>query len=75
MFKKISFKSSHHAYVGFLKHSKQHQQIAYETFTPSGPLAILPSPNHEKKISTFIYSTNINMNLNSLSNLIKAILN
>ncbi len=68
---KTYFKSRHHAYVGFLKHSKHHQQIAYETFTSNGPIAILPAPNHKKKISTFIYSTNITMNLNSLSNLIK----
>ena len=70
--KKTYFKSRHHAYVGFLKHTKHHQQTAHETFTPKGPLAILPSPNSEKKISTFIYSTDIKMNLNSLSNLIKS---
>ena len=69
--KKTYFKSRDHAYVGFLKHSRQHQQIAYEIFTSNGPLAILPSPNYEKKMSTFIYSTNIRMNLNSLSKLIK----
>ena len=69
--KKTKFNSNHHAYVGFFEHSKHHQQIAYEFFTSNGPLAVLPSPNLEKKISTFIYSTSKEMNLSGLSNLIK----
>ena len=69
--KKTNFNSNHHAYVGFLKHTKYHEQIAYEIFTSDGPLAILPSPNLEKKISTFIFSTHKKMSLNSLSVLIK----
>lgn len=69
--KKTNFISNHHAYVGFLIHTKYHQQTAYEIFTANGPLAILPSPNHDKKISTFIYSTNKKISLNSLSILIK----
>ena len=69
--KKSSFYSSHHAYVGFFSHSKNHNQIAYEIFTTDGPLAVLPSPSKQKKSSTFIYSTKNKMNAKSLSKLIK----
>ena len=38
--KKNTFDSGHKAYVGFFKHQKNHNQIAYEIFTTSGPLAV-----------------------------------
>lgn len=57
LYKKINFESSHRSHVGFIGHQKNHQQIAYEIFTPNGPLALLPSPDSKKKSSTFIYSS------------------
>ena len=68
--KKI-FDFGHKAYVGFFKHQKVHNQIAYEIFTPSGPLAVLPSPSRQKKSSTFIFSTKNKMSLSNLSAMIK----
>ena len=68
--KKSYFYSKHHAYVGFFTHQKKHNQIAYEVFTPRGPLAVLPSPSLRKKSSTFIFSTQNEMSFDSLSNLI-----
>ena len=68
---KTKFKSLHQAYVGFFDHQKNHNQIAYEIFTPNGPLAVLPSPSTYKKSSTFIYSTKDEMNFKSLSKIIK----
>ena len=70
IFNKSYFNSKHHAYVGFFNHQKKHNQIAYEVFTPNGPLAVLPSPSLQKKSSTFIYSTQHEMSSESLSNLI-----
>ena len=55
--KKKQFKVTHKAYVGFFKHEIEHSQTAYETFTASGPLAVLPCPHKNKKFSTFIFST------------------
>ena len=55
--KKSQFKVTHKAYVGFFKHEIEHSQTAYETFTSAGPLAVLPCPHKNKKLSTFIYST------------------
>ena len=69
--KKNIFDFGHKAYVGFFKHQKDHNQIAYEIFTPSGPLAVLPSPSRQKKSSTFIFSTKNKMSLSNLSNMIK----
>ena len=69
--KKTKIKSIHQAYVGFFDHQKNHNQTAYEIFTPNGPLAVLPSPSINKKSSTFIYSTKDKMNFNSLSKIIK----
>ena len=69
--KKNFFGSNHQAYVGFFNHQKNHNQTAYEIFTPKGPLAVLPSPSKQKKSSTFIFSTKKNMSFNNLSNLIK----
>ncbi|MDA8695211.1 FAD-dependent monooxygenase [Alphaproteobacteria bacterium] len=68
--KKNYFYSHHHAYVGFFNHQKNHNQTAYEIFTPRGPLAVLPSPSLQKKSSTFIYSTKSAMKYNSLVKLI-----
>ena len=70
-FKKNIFESGHKAYVGFFKHQKNHNQIAYEIFTTSGPLAVLPSPSKRKNSSTFIFSTKNKMNFNNLSAMIK----
>ena len=55
---KYTFEKNYKSYVGFFKHTKYHNQTAYEVFTPHGPLAILPSPHKSKKVSTFIYSSN-----------------
>ena len=68
--KKNYFHSQHQAYVGFFHHQKIHNQTAYEVFTPSGPLAVLPSPSIQKKSSTFIYSTVRAMSFDSLVKLI-----
>ena len=70
-FKKSTFDFGHKAYVGFFKHQKNHNQIAYEIFTKSGPLAVLPSPSIQKKSSTFIFSTKNTMSFSSLSAMIK----
>ena len=69
-FKKNTFDLGHKAYVGFFKHQKDHNQTAYEIFTPSGPLAVLPSPSRQKKSSTFIYSTKHKTNFSNLSSMI-----
>ena len=55
------FVSNHRSYVGFFNHSKIHNNIAYEIFTKEGPLAVLPSPKSNKKLSTFIFSTKMNL--------------
>ena len=68
---KTSFQTNHHAYVGFFNHTKMHNQIAYEIFTTKGPLAVLPSPNKNKRYSTFIYSTQDQMSMLDLTKLIK----
>ena len=68
--KKNYFNSQHQAYVGFFNHQKNHNQTAYEVFTPNGPLAVLPSPSPLKKSSTFIYSTKNEMSFHSLTRLI-----
>ena len=69
--KKNTFDFGHKAYVGFFKHQKDHNQTAYEIFTPSGPLAVLPSPDRQKKSSTFIFSTKNKMSLSNLSTMVK----
>ncbi len=68
---KKSFDQGHFSFVGFFKHSKNHNNFAYEIFTKTGPLAVLPAPHKNKLYSTFIYSTKINLNLSELKNLIK----
>ena len=55
---KHTFIKNDKSYVGFFKHTQNHNQTAYEIFTTNGPLAILPAPNKSKKFSTFIYSSN-----------------
>ncbi len=69
--KKISFPSSHKSYVGFFDHSIIHKQTAYETFTPDGPIAVLPAPSKFKKTSTFIYSTQSQPSKNDIQKLIQ----
>ena len=69
--KSIIFDQQHFSYVGFFKHSKVHNNIAYEFFTNHGPLAVLPSPAVNKKKSTFIYSSKNKINKIELKKLIK----
>jgi hypothetical protein len=57
--------------VGFFKHSKNHNNFAYEVFTNTGPLAVLPAPHKDKLFSTFIYSSKIKISHNDLKNLIR----
>ena len=66
----IILNNSHHSYVGFFKHSKDHNNTAYEFFTNEGPLAILPAPSINKKKSTFIYSSKEKINKTKLHKLI-----
>ena len=69
--KKFSFPSLHKSYVGFFDHSITHNQTAYETFTPDGPIAVLPAPSKYKKTSTFIYSTKCQVSNIDIQKLIK----
>ena len=69
--KKFSFRSNHNSFVGFFNHTKQHNNVAYEHFTNQGPLAVLPAPKKEKKLSTFIFSTKEKMNIKKIEILIK----
>ena len=73
--KKRIFKSEHQSYVGFFNHSSNHHNRAYEFFTKSGPLAVLPAPGQNKKLSTFIYSSKINVKETELRNIIKKYFN
>ena len=68
---KTTFNQGHHSHVGFFKHSKKHNNYAYEVFTKTGPLAVLPAPNKNKLFSTFIYSSKIKISHSDLKNLIK----
>ena len=68
---KYNFDNDHKSYVGFLNHTLNHDNTAYEFFTKKGPLAVLPAPERNKKFSTFIFSTKKNMNLNQLDILLK----
>ncbi len=38
--------------LGVVKLSQAHEEVAYERFTPSGPLALLPRPNNQ---ASFVY--------------------
>ena len=68
---KKSFNQDHQSFVGFFNHSKNHNNFAYEVFTKSGPLAVLPVPHNDKYFSTFIYSSKIKASNNDLKNLIR----
>ena len=68
---KKSFNQGHKSFVGFFKHSKNHNNFAYEVFTNTGPLAVLPAPHKDKLFSTFIYSSKINISNNDLKNLMR----
>tara|TARA_B100000989_G_C19528102_1_gene468040 strand:+ start:33 stop:1154 length:1122 start_codon:yes stop_codon:yes gene_type:complete len=69
--KSIVFDQKHRSYVGFFKHSKEHDNTAYEFFTNDGPLAVLPSPSLSKKKSTFIFSSKEETNKTQLQKLIR----
>ena len=71
LIKKYSLANTHQAFVGFFKHTHNHNQFAYEIFTPNGPLAVLPSPDINNKTSTFIYSTKDDLSSASINNIIK----
>lgn len=71
LIKKTSFQNKEKSFVGFFKHQNNHIQTAYEIFTVNGPLAVLPSPSKDKKLSTFIYSTRSNIKYINLQNLLK----
>lgn len=60
--KSLNFDQQHFSYVGFFRHTKDHENTAYEFFTKNGPLAVLPSPAESKKKSTFIYSSKKKIN-------------
>ena len=68
---KRSFDQGHYSFVGFFKHTKNHNNFAYEVFTKTGPLAVLPAPDKKKLFSTFIYSSKIKISNKDLKNLIK----
>lgn len=69
--KRTIFSNQHHSFVGFFDHSLNHQNIAYEIFTSSGPLAVLPAPKKNKKFSTFIYSTKKDLTFKEINSLLK----
>ena len=68
---KRSFNQGHQSFVGFFKHSNNHNNFAYEVFTKTGPIAVLPAPSKNKLFSTFIYSSKIKIPNSELKNLIK----
>tara|TARA_B100000242_G_scaffold290157_1_gene261123 strand:+ start:519 stop:1640 length:1122 start_codon:yes stop_codon:yes gene_type:complete len=68
--KKIIFDNEDYSYVGFFKHKKDHDGIAYEIFNKEGPLAVLPCPSSNNKKSTFIFSTNKNTSFVKIKSLI-----
>lgn len=68
--KKFPFKTSQRSYVGFFNHTKSHKNFAYEYFTEIGPLAVLPAPDNNKNLSTFILSSKKNFNEESLRRLL-----
>ena len=68
--KSIVFDQEQHSYVGFFKHSKNHNNTASEIFTQDGPLAVLPSPSTKKNRSTFIYSSRKKIDINRLQKII-----
>ena len=73
--KSVIFDQQHFSYVGFFKHIKLHNDTAYEFFTSTGPLAVLPAPDINKNKSTFIYSSKKKINKIQLESLIKKKIN
>ena len=69
--KNIVFSKGDYSYVGFFKHKKDHNSVAYEIFNKDGPLAVLPSPSSNNKNSTFIYSTNKKTTYTKIQSIIK----
>ena len=67
----IKYRNQQYAYVGFFSHSKIHRNIAYEIFTKTGPLAVLPSPQKNNLKSTFIYSSKQKITNLDIKSLIK----
>ena len=68
--KSIIFDNGDYSHVGFFKHNKSHDNIAYEIFNKNGPLAVLPSPSVNNKRSTFIYSSNENTTYSKIKSMI-----
>ena len=68
--KSIVFDQEQYSHVGFFKHSKNHNNTAYEIFTQDGPLAVLPSPSTKKNKSTFIYTSRKKIDTNRLRKII-----
>ncbi len=66
-----SYNNQHFSHVGFFYHSKNHKNIAYEIFTKNGPLAVLPSPDKNNLMSTFIYSSKKDIKNYEINSLIK----
>ena len=64
-------KNQQFSYVGFFYHSKNHKNIAYEIFTKHGPLAVLPSPDKNNLMSTFIYSSKKDIKKHEIIGLIR----
>ena len=69
--KSIIIDKGDYSYVGFFKHKKVHNSIAYEIFKKEGPLAILPAPSPDNNKSTFIYSTNETTTYSKIQSIIK----
>ena len=69
--KSIVFDKGDYSYVGFFKHKKVHNSVAYEIFKKEGPLAILPAPSPDNNKSTFIYSTNYKTTYPDIQSIIK----
>ena len=69
--KSMVFDKGDYSYVGFFKHKKVHNSIAYEFFKKEGPLAILPAPSPDNNKSTFIYSTNETTTYSKIQSTIK----
>ena len=69
--KSIVFDKGDYSYVGFFKHKKEHNSIAYEIFKKQGPLAVLPAPSPNNNKSTFIYSTNYATTYAKIQSIIK----
>ena len=69
--KSIIFDNGVYSYVGFFKHKRNHNSVAYEIFNKEGPLAVLPCPSLNNKKSTFIYSTNEQTSYSKIQSIIE----